>query len=297
MNKIKLTEDRYPVLSALQWGKPLNEHPKWCNKANPYDTVTKFMGIVEERYSPKYNQLLGILSHISDKWDVYGPGFASNIEYISDGFSSSLASVKDTLWNPELVKEFIDQWLYGTIIYKDVVYMYALCIKEVVPDEATSECYYSTNGVLICTINNKVALAIDTGASQNSYLNESFFNGQIDDPVALAMRDVFVLHLFKKYGQVQVVEAQPHKKTTTPTGTFMVDAGIAVNHLDCTWLTTIVRGEGFKVRGHFRLQPYKENGEWTKRLIYIKEFEKHGYTRRAQKLIELGEDAPEIAMV
>ncbi len=51
---------------------------------------------------------------------------------------------------------------------------------------------------------------------------------------------------------------------------------------DCTWFTTICRNEGFKVRGHFRLQPKKVNGEWVKELIYINEFEKKGYHRVAK---------------
>ncbi len=33
--------------------------------------------------------------------------------------------------------------------------------------------------------------------------------------------------------------------------------------------------------GHFRLQNVKENGEWTKRLIYINPYAKHGYHRLA----------------
>ena len=53
-------------------------------------------------------------------------------------------------------------------------------------------------------------------------------------------------------------------------------------YIDCSWFREIVRREGFMVRGHFRLQPYKKNGEWTKKLIYIEPFQKHGYTRRAK---------------
>ena len=50
--------------------------------------------------------------------------------------------------------------------------------------------------------------------------------------------------------------------------------------MDCTWFTTIVRNECFSVRGHFRLQPQKDNtGNWTKELIYINEFQKHGYIK------------------
>lgn len=48
--------------------------------------------------------------------------------------------------------------------------------------------------------------------------------------------------------------------------------------VDSTWFTTLIKSDGFKVRGHFRLQPYKGG---DKKLIWIQDFEKHGYTRKA----------------
>ena len=52
--------------------------------------------------------------------------------------------------------------------------------------------------------------------------------------------------------------------------------------LDSRWFTTICRDEGFLVSGHFRLQPCKdEQGEWTRKLIYINPYAKHGYHRLA----------------
>lgn len=44
------------------------------------------------------------------------------------------------------------------------------------------------------------------------------------------------------------------------------------------WYTEISNDESFKVSGHFRLQPY---GDGTKRLIWINEFTKNGYHRKA----------------
>lgn len=34
-------------------------------------------------------------------------------------------------------------------------------------------------------------------------------------------------------------------------------------------------------RGHWRLQPFKKDGEWTYKMIWINDFEKQGYTRKA----------------
>jgi hypothetical protein len=53
--------------------------------------------------------------------------------------------------------------------------------------------------------------------------------------------------------------------------------------IDSTWYTTLVKSDAFKVRGHFRLQPCGE-GLKERKLIWINEFQKEGYTREAKKL-------------
>lgn len=55
--------------------------------------------------------------------------------------------------------------------------------------------------------------------------------------------------------------------------------------LDSTWFTTIVRSEGFNVRGHFRMQPCGPALS-ERKLIWISDFEKSGYTRTAKILNE-----------
>lgn len=57
--------------------------------------------------------------------------------------------------------------------------------------------------------------------------------------------------------------------------------GLVIHIRDSRWFTTIVRNEDFNVRGFFRLQPKKKDGEWTRELIYIAPFVKHGYHRVA----------------
>lgn len=96
--------------------------------------------------------------------------------------------------------------------------------------------------------------------------------------------------LFKKFASVELelVEAGTKKKSAiADKGKVINELGVDVTLLDCRWFREIIRNEGFKVSGHFRLQPCKdENGEWKRKLIYIKDFEKHGYHRRAQISIE-----------
>ena len=100
----------------------------------------------------------------------------------------------------------------------------------------------------------------------------------------------FSFLIFKKYASVDLVFVEKGKKKKTSiadNGKIVNDTGVDVILLDSTWFREIIRNEGFKVRGHFRLQPYKdENGKWTRKLIYINEFEKHGYHRRAKIAVE-----------
>ena len=99
------------------------------------------------------------------------------------------------------------------------------------------------------------------------------------------IQEIYNYLLFKKYGNVDI-ETVAAKKTLRKSqilgekvNNFM---GIDVQVLDSRWFTTICRDEGFLVSGHFRLQPYKdENGEWTRKLIYINPYAKHGYHRLA----------------
>ena len=68
-------------------------------------------------------------------------------------------------------------------------------------------------------------------------------------------------------------EVKKNKKTQVIT-----EAGLDYYLFDSKWYTEISNNESFQVSGHFRLQPY---GDGTRRLIWINEFTKHGYHRKA----------------
>ena len=58
----------------------------------------------------------------------------------------------------------------------------------------------------------------------------------------------------------------------------ITETGLDFYTFDSKWYTEISNNESFQVSGHFRLQPY---GDGTRRLIWINEFTKHGYHRKA----------------
>jgi hypothetical protein len=103
-----------------------------------------------------------------------------------------------------------------------------------------------------------------------------------------------IFHLFKHYSNIEIKEVCSNKKEKVKGDDkpLFNELPISILHLNSTWFTEIIRNEGFDVRGHMRWQPYKrEDGEWDKKLIWIDQFRKHGYHRRAQKVIEAEEAA------
>lgn len=68
-------------------------------------------------------------------------------------------------------------------------------------------------------------------------------------------------------------EIRKNKKTKTVT-----EPGLEYYLFDSKWYTEISNDESFQVSGHFRLQPY---GDGSRKLIWINEFTKNGYHRKA----------------
>lgn len=102
------------------------------------------------------------------------------------------------------------------------------------------------------------------------------------------------ISIFLKYADVEVINIYGNQRKVLPDKSDVIEnkSGVCVKYIDSRWIREIIRTEGFKVRGHFRLQPVKdEEGEWTRKLIYINEFEKHGYHRRALKTLENSTDS------
>ncbi len=95
---------------------------------------------------------------------------------------------------------------------------------------------------------------------------------------------LIVTEMFKKYATVETKRVEASKRAIVNGEKVLNETKTGIIYLDCKWFTTIVRSEGFAVRGHFRLQPKKVGGEWTKELIWISDFQKHGYTSKAKIL-------------
>ena len=93
------------------------------------------------------------------------------------------------------------------------------------------------------------------------------------------LKTIISCDLFKKYADVETKILKAKTKTKIFNCKYINDTDFNITHLDSRWFTDLIQSNSFNVRGHFRLQPYKFN----KRLIWIDEFKKNGYTSKAKK--------------
>lgn len=107
----------------------------------------------------------------------------------------------------------------------------------------------------------------------------------LDNCVEVNLRDYINMVLdylcLRQWAEVQLgerstivkKEIKKNKKILT-----VIESGLDFYIFDSKWYTEISNDESFQVSGHFRLQPY---GDGKKRLIWINEFTKKGYHRKA----------------
>ena len=88
-------------------------------------------------------------------------------------------------------------------------------------------------------------------------------------------------HLVEKE-VVIISEAKSFKRSAIVDGEqFSTQSKLKIEIVDSSWWKTIIRTEGFSVQGHLRWQPHGINNS-QKKLIWINEFQKHGYKVEAK---------------
>lgn len=107
--------------------------------------------------------------------------------------------------------------------------------------------------------------------------------------VTVECMTVLLSILFKQYAPIETKILKNEKGTSNKTvlnkEKYLNDAKVAVQIIDSTWFTNIIRKEGFWVRGHFGLRACGP-GRTERKLTWIDTYEKSGYNRAAGRLKE-----------
>lgn len=240
----------------------------------------------------------GFIEHVSSNfvriWKENVYAFSKEVNIPSKAFleASKKAQVKMLTFVQEIMDKNEESLsIQGTYIINNQVFMLNYETIAGDPDIKIVIYVFSKEGcpVFMHKHDSKVEGSIlgkkDLSSGWASNGCKSVINDQpIEDMVVAVLGDIISIALFKKYAEVETKYLLPGQKSTVFITKYVNDTKLPLTYLDSKWFTNLIKSDAFTVSGHFRLQPYKVDGVWTKKLIWISEFEKEGYTAPARKL-------------
>lgn len=213
--------------------------------------------------------------------------YFKEIVYVSSKFlDASVAALPKLaeLYKDITVNDMGDLSVNGTFIFNNMVFFISHKVKKGIDFQETCCFIFHRNGTPLAFY--ETGIEDQEGFfywASNHFIDEVNAVG-VEQFVGQKIMHLILISMFKSYASVETKYIAPKSKTTKDLKTYRNDTNLGITYLTSKWFTNLVRSEGFTVRGHFRLQPKKVNGEWTKELIWIDSFEKSGYTSKAQIL-------------
>jgi hypothetical protein len=263
---MKISYRNYPILEKLQ-NKVLGVIPI-------YDEDKMFFDLCGEAYT--------------NNWKFYSDNFIKDINIITDSFYKSSEKAQSKLidlWGDICHNDTSDFNVKGCYIFGDMVYMIDYEIKQGSQDNELVFYIFDKIGM-------PVAMYIDSAKykiHQHGWISNVIKINQdklsIMTWILNRFAKVVIFSMFKSYAEIETKILQPREKLKDVDCKYVNDTKLKLTWLDCKWFTNLIKSDSFNVRGHFRLQPCKKDGLWTKELIWIKEFNKSGYTAPAKKSI------------
>lgn len=179
---------------------------------------------------------------------------------VASSFYAGVLKAKDRLRSVKGLLDLEDE--SGFMVLGDSLYMY------LIENE-------SSGNYIMAKIENNVAVASFIGGNLSN--NEDWEHNSAFQE----FDDLLNVLLFKKYAETETIFVPAGETQILNDSRYKNQTKTDITVLDCRWFTNIVRTEGFAVSGHFRLQPHGESRAQRK-LIWIDEFQKNGYTHQAK---------------
>lgn len=240
-----------------------------------------------------HNKRLGDLSHFAcdkeaialqlpflrDHFVDVSLGINNQIYHLSDSFLGAYEKAGDKLFESDLYNQIEDD----NICFITNTQTTLLKIRHDIPNKSIRIDFFDFA---------KEGTILSAGTMVLNYTNgvpDRDIIGFVSSNEANAHAHIFncvLITLFIKYAEVETKILPAGQKVKGIECNYKNDTKNKIFFLNSTWFTTLIKSDGFKVRGHLRLQPYKKEGVWTKRFIWINDFEKTGYTAPARKLQE-----------
>lgn len=230
-----------------------------------------------------------LLTEFAKLWKLNATSFNKSVKVLSLPFAEAVLQSANKLASGDLIDEAFLQNTSGTIIINDRTICYTFERFNEKQAELTY-LFFQKNATdapeLRCFLYVEFD-GQDSSANTQSYIAKSgIYKGDVSLSIELYTKTLIATLNFIKYADIEVKILPPNKTVKDIRCKYVNETSSNIQFLDSTWFTTLIKSDGFKVRGHFRLQPKKKDGEWTKEIIWIGEFEKTGYTSPAKKLAE-----------
>lgn len=263
---MRISERSHPILSKLKTG-----------------SLKELLPMPEDMFffKKKENHLA-----IAALFEKYHQWFASEVNVLSDPFFSAYLSAREKLidfYHALEMKKGSTFSANGTFIVGNVIGMLHQEWKDGSQHMNTAYFQFDKEGsplIFFADIDAiKTMCWVSLSILPSSTKMEDMLKF-IDNTVA----EVCALALFKKYAQIETTLLPAGQKVKGIDCKYFNATKLDINYINSSWFTNLVKSDGFSVRGHFRLQPKKKNGEWTKELIWIEDYQKSGYVSLARKL-------------
>lgn len=221
-------------------------------------------------------------------WKLFQQDFKSEINIISQPFLDACSKSYNKLGCllEEIMTDDLDDFIVkGTFIVKDTVCMISYDTRKGSDVQELAFYIFDRWGSPLCMN----VMSTKHNIDEIMWVTE-FDRKRVEEVggvlafVKSHLLRVFIYKMFKSYAQVETKILQPKQKVMDIVCKYKNDTKLKLTFLDSKWFTNLVKSDGFNVRGHFRLQPKKANGQWTKELIWISDFQKTGYTAPAKML-------------
>lgn len=214
--------------------------------------------------------------------------FSRRVEYVTKPFEAAVHSAAlqiSKLINDETAMEILQGLGSGALLIQDTVmaYQFGTIDKSEAQWKQPFVVYYGDKQRL----HNYISGYIPSGEPEvklvitSPRLEDQAFN----DAAITAVSYIIVVQLFKAYTEIDTKVIQKGEKKKYGSVTYKNQINLPIQILDSHYFTNIIVEGGFTVTGHWRWQPVGE-GRNGRTLIWIKEYEKKGYKRKAKKNAE-----------
>lgn len=226
-----------------------------------------------------------IFPKLVNLWRKYLPNFSKNIQIVSNTFLTSVIENSDKL--EPVLGDSLNITQSGTFMYKT---------KD---GGSLTRCYYINSNdnddyfvLLFDFVGDYLFRFLFINKNESIRFLSYHLDEAFGEEIGVIDRDwfhkksnteIFNLLSFIQHCETEEKLVQGGRKQVINNTKHVNDTLTDIKILDATWFTTIVKNDGFGVKGHFRFQPFGE-GRSNRKLIWISDFEKKGYTRLARKI-------------